>query len=44
LLVGQLALRLGERIEWEASKMRVLGIPDAAPLIQPEFRKGWEAV
>ena len=41
LLVGNLALRTGKRIEWDAGRMRATGNPEADPLIRPEFRRGW---
>jgi predicted dehydrogenase len=42
LLVGQLALRTGRKIEWDAAGMRAVGLPEADRFIRPEFRKGWE--
>jgi predicted dehydrogenase len=42
LLVGQLALRTGRKIEWDAAGMRAKGLPEADRFIHPEFRKGWE--
>jgi predicted dehydrogenase len=41
LLIGNLALRTGKRIEWNAAEMQATNCPQAAPMIQPEFRKGW---
>jgi predicted dehydrogenase len=42
LLLGNVALRTGERIEWDAARMDAVGCAEAAPLIKPEFRKGWQ--
>jgi len=42
LLVGMLALRTGNRIQWDAKNMKAIGCPAADPFIRPEFRKGWE--
>jgi predicted dehydrogenase len=42
LLVGQLALRTRQPIEWDAKQMRAINCPEAAPHIKPAFRKGWE--
>lgn len=42
LLVGQLALRTGKRIEWDAEAMRAVNCPEAEAFIRPAFRKGWE--
>jgi len=41
LLVGQLALRTGKRIEWDAKNMKAKGVPEADPIIRPRFRNGW---
>jgi hypothetical protein len=42
LLVGQLAIRTGQRIEWDAKSMRATNCRQAERYIKPEFRKGWE--
>lgn len=42
VLLGNLALRLGRRIEWDAKTLTVKGSPEAAPLIRRAYRKGWE--
>jgi predicted dehydrogenase len=41
LLLGNLALRTGGKIEWDAGKMEAVGNADAARFVKPEFRKGW---
>lgn len=41
LLVGQLSLRTGKPIEWDAKNMKAKGVPEADPFIHPTFRKGW---
>ncbi len=42
LLVGQLALRTGRKIEWDAAGMRATGLPEADRYIHPVFRPGWD--
>lgn len=42
VLLGNVALRLGKRIEWDAKNLRVKNAPEAAPLIRRAYRKGWE--
>jgi predicted dehydrogenase len=42
LLVGLLAVRMGQRIEWDAEQMKATGCPEADPFIRPQFRSGWE--
>jgi predicted dehydrogenase len=41
LLLGNVALRSGKRIEWDSENMKAKGLPEADPFIKPEFRKGW---
>jgi predicted dehydrogenase len=42
LLVGNLAVRLGRRIEWDARKMKATNAPEADKYINKTYRKGWE--
>jgi predicted dehydrogenase len=42
LLLGNVALRLGKKIEWDAEKMAVKNTPEADQYIKPQFREGWE--
>jgi len=42
VLLGNVALRVGKRIEWDAKKLRVKNAPEAASLIRSDYRKGWE--
>jgi predicted dehydrogenase len=37
VLLGNLAIRLRRRIDWDAERMRVPGCPEADPLIRPEI-------
>jgi hypothetical protein len=42
VLLGNVALRLGKRVEWDAPRLMVRNAPEAAPLIRRAYRKGWE--
>ena len=42
VLLGNVASRLGKRIEWDGPAMKVTNASDAEPLIRPEYRKGWK--
>lgn len=42
LLVGELPVRLGKRIEWDAAAMRATNAPEADLLIRKPYRKGFE--
>jgi predicted dehydrogenase len=41
-MAGVLALRLQRAIEWDGPNMTVKGIPEAAALVRPQPRKGWQ--
>ena len=42
MLLGNVALRTGKRIEWDAAAMRVKNCPEAEPLLRKEYRRGFE--
>jgi predicted dehydrogenase len=42
VLLGNLALRLGKKVEWDAKNLAAKNAPEAAPLIRRAYRKGWE--
>ncbi len=42
VLLGNVALRLGKKVQWDAKTMTVKNAPEAAPLIRRSYRKGWE--
>jgi predicted dehydrogenase len=41
MLLGNVSVRLGKPIEYDAIAGRVTNVPEAAQYIRPEFRKGW---
>lgn len=41
LLIGNLALRVGKDIEWDANSMSATNCPDAERFIRPQFREKW---
>lgn len=41
LLLGDLALRVGKDLQWDAAQMRASNCPEARRFIQPTFRSGW---
>lgn len=41
LLLGNVAMRSGQRIEWDAKKLEVTNCPAAAEYIRRQYRKGW---
>ena len=42
VLLGNVALRVGKKIEWDARKLRATNCPEADQYIRREYRKGWE--
>jgi len=42
LLVGNLAVRAGEKIAWDARNLKVTNCPKANQWVRPVFRKGWD--
>ncbi len=42
MLLGNVAVRLGESIDFDPATGRVTNHPSAARLIKPEFREGWK--
>ena len=42
MLLGNVAYRTGERIEWNGEKCEVSNSKKANALIRKEYRKGWE--
>jgi predicted dehydrogenase len=41
-LVGNVALRTGKTLDWDGEKMEARNVPEARPLIHPEYRTGWK--
>jgi predicted dehydrogenase len=42
VLLGNVAIKLGTRIEWDSEHLRVTNNPRATQLIRREYRRGWE--
>ena len=42
VLLGNVAYRLGKALDWDAEKLMVTNVPEAAKLINKEYRAGWE--
>ena len=43
VLLGNLAVRLGGKVNWDAENMKVTGRPEAEPLIKRAYRSGYMA-
>lgn len=41
VLLGNVAYRVGKKIEWDSQALKATNVPEAAALIQREYRKGW---
>jgi hypothetical protein len=42
MLLGNVALRAGKRIEWDAEAMRATNCPEAERFLRKEYRRGFE--
>ena len=42
VVLGNVALRVGKKIEWNGEEMKATNCPEAAQYVKPEVRKGWE--
>ena len=42
LLLGNVAARTGQKLDWDRSSMKVANLDSAQKLIRPERRRGWE--
>ena len=41
MLLGNVAMRVGKRLEYDGATGRVTNCPEAAQFVHPEYRKGW---
>jgi predicted dehydrogenase len=41
VLLGNLAIWAGKKVEWDAPNLKALNAPEVEPLIRPEYRKGY---
>jgi predicted dehydrogenase len=41
VLLGNIALRVGRKIEWDGPNLQVRNAPEAAQYVRREYRKGW---
>ena len=42
VLVGNLAVRIGKRIDWDSAKLEARGLPEVASMLKRTYRAGWE--
>jgi hypothetical protein len=41
VLLGNLAVWAGKKLEWDAAKLKATNAPELEPLIRPKYRKGY---
>jgi predicted dehydrogenase len=41
ILLGNLAVYAGKKVEWNAKELKAKGLPEVETLIHPVYRKGW---
>jgi hypothetical protein len=42
VLLGNLAIRAGEKLSWDGENLRATNCPKAERYVRREYRKGWE--
>jgi len=42
VLLGNVAYRSGQKIQWNSQKLEAVGVPSASQFIRREYRQGWE--
>jgi predicted dehydrogenase len=42
VVLGNVAIKLGKKIDWDGPNMKATNCPEAEALVKPEMRKGWE--
>jgi predicted dehydrogenase len=42
VLLGNVAIRLGKKLQWDSKNLRVTNVPEAKALIKGSYREGWE--
>jgi hypothetical protein len=42
--LGNVAYRVGKKLEWDAKKLRAKNAPEAKALIHQQYRKGWKLI
>ena len=42
VLAGNLAVRLGKKIDWDMKNMEARGLPEVKAMLKRQYRKGWE--
>jgi len=41
VLIGNMAIRTGKKVEWDAKNMKSTNVPEANQYVRREYRKGW---
>ena len=41
MLLGNVAIRAGEKLEWDGKNMKVKNFKNAQQYVQRDYRKGW---
>ncbi|MEE9165994.1 MAG: Gfo/Idh/MocA family oxidoreductase [Candidatus Neomarinimicrobiota bacterium] len=41
VLLGNIAIKTGQKLQWDGEKMEIMNVPDANELVHREYRDGW---
>jgi hypothetical protein len=42
VLLGNVALRAGQKIDWDSKNLKVTNLPEANRFVRKSYRKGWD--
>jgi hypothetical protein len=42
VLAGNLAVRLGKKIDWDSARLDARGLPEVEAMLKRKYRTGWE--
>jgi len=42
MLLGNIAMRMGRKLEWDAANLKVTNVPEANKFVNKEYRDGWK--
>lgn len=42
ILLGNIAIRMGRRLEWDGANMKFTNVPEANAFVTKEYRQGWK--
>ena len=41
VLLGNVAIRMGKKLDWDGPHLKCTNVPEASALLQAQYREGW---